>query len=232
MQEAMGPGEPVGEALAEAVRRWRWRRWHGKAVCPLWCAFQVRETVCVCEHMRAWIWAHKQKDEALLQRKLSQGFKVCMSDSSVFTVFFFSFPWTTKQFPWQGPPKHSACNTLPHLTCCLQLPMLSGSTTSSGVPQVLTAVCSPVCPYSWVTTPFTSSCSQPSTPWCSTHYYYILLIDSIFRTASELQKNWADRAESVHIPFSPLHPPVSPIGNISMVHFFLLQLINQYWCVK
>lgn len=45
------------------------------------------------------------KGREVVQRKLSCGFNVYMSDSSFFTVFFFSFPRNTKQLPRQGPSK-------------------------------------------------------------------------------------------------------------------------------
>ena len=62
--------------------------WEGSVlhlVCSRMCASVcVAIFMCVC--------MHKQKGGAVLQRKLSCGFKVYASDSSFLTVFFFSFP--------------------------------------------------------------------------------------------------------------------------------------------
>lgn len=128
IEQAMGPGEPVREVLATVVSGWGWRGQDGKAVCPIWSAFQVR--VCMCTH--AWVYASRKGSAA---EEVSCGFKVCMSDSRFFHCLLFLLPLkcqaVTMSRAFQSTVPETCCQAL---TCHLQLPILSSSPTGSGVP--------------------------------------------------------------------------------------------------
>lgn len=177
MQQAIGPGQPVVEPLAEVVSRQGWRRQNGKAVCPISPHLHAHAIVCACVGVFVQC--------ACTSRKVGQRCResYCV-DLRFMQVTFFSFPEMLSSQHGKGPPQHSAYDRLLHT----DMPLLAPYPLQSHS-QLWSYVSTPPLPAGGLPHPFTSCCSQPSTPWCSSHYYYFLLIESIFRTVFDFQKN-------------------------------------------